>query len=128
MMGGLVFLTFNSFSQHRLEIEITDLRNDKGALMIQLIDIQHKVVCQKKEQVVNRKCTVEMEVPASGKYGVRYFHDENHSGKLETNIVGKPTEGYGFSNNARGKFGPPPFEKWLFDLSGDLKIELKTEY
>ncbi len=29
MMGGLVFLTFNSFSQHRLEIEITDLINIK---------------------------------------------------------------------------------------------------
>jgi len=49
-----------------------------------------------------------------GKYAVRYYHDENMNGNMETNLVGKPTEGYGFSNNIIGKFGPPPFEKWLF--------------
>ncbi len=26
-------------------------------------------------------------------------HDENDNGKLDTNLVGMPVEGYGFSNN-----------------------------
>jgi uncharacterized protein (DUF2141 family) len=50
------------------------------------------------------------------------------NGKMETNLVGKPTEGYGFSNNVTGKFGPPPFEKWLFEINGDKKILLKPTY
>jgi len=44
------------------------------------------------------------------------------------NIIGKPTEGYGFSNNVTGKFGLPPFESWLFELASDKKIILKTVY
>jgi len=44
---------------------------------------------------------------------------------METNMFGKPTEGYGFSNNVTGRFGPPPFEKWLFDLNQDKTIVLK---
>jgi len=50
------------------------------------------------------------------------------NGKMEKNLVGKPTEGYGFSNNVTGKFGPPAFEKWLFEITGDKKIILKPTY
>ncbi len=32
------------------------------------------------------------------------------NGNLETNRLGIPTEGYGFSNNAYGMFGPKPFK------------------
>jgi len=47
---------------------------------------------------------------------------------METNLVGKPTEGYGFSNNVIGKFGPPQYEKWLFEINSDIKITLKPTY
>ena len=47
---------------------------------------------------------------------------------METNLIGKPTEGYGFSNNVIGKLVLPPFEKWLFELNGDKKIILKPTY
>jgi uncharacterized protein (DUF2141 family) len=50
------------------------------------------------------------------------------NGKMDTNLVGKPTEGYGFSNNVIGKVGPPAFEKWLFEITGDKKIILKPTY
>ena len=48
------------------------------------------------------------------------------NGTMETNLVGKPTEGYGFSNNVTGKFGPPPFEKWLFDINNRQKNHSET--
>ena len=47
---------------------------------------------------------------------------------METNLLVKPTEGYGFSNNVIGKFGPPPFEKWLFEVNENKKIVLKPTY
>jgi len=34
-----------------------------------------------------------------GSYAVMITHDENGNGKLDTNVVGMPLEGYGFSNN-----------------------------
>ena len=36
-----------------------------------------------------------------GRYGVLVLHDENDNGKLDTNLLGIPREGYGFSNNPR---------------------------
>jgi uncharacterized protein (DUF2141 family) len=63
-----------------------------------------------------------------GKYAVRFYHDENLNQVMETNMVGKPTEGYGFSNNVTGKLSMPPFEKWLFSLNEDTTIVLKTVY
>ncbi|AWH26783.1 DUF2141 domain-containing protein [Stenotrophomonas sp. YAU14D1_LEIMI4_1] len=38
------------------------------------------------------------DLPA-GSYAVLLTHDENDNGKLDTNLVGMPVEGYGFSNN-----------------------------
>jgi uncharacterized protein (DUF2141 family) len=34
-----------------------------------------------------------------GSYAVMITHDENGNGKLDTNLMGMPLEGYGFSNN-----------------------------
>lgn len=34
-----------------------------------------------------------------GSYAVMITHDENGNGKMDTNVVGMPLEGYGFSNN-----------------------------
>ncbi|MYE01735.1 MAG: DUF2141 domain-containing protein, partial [Alphaproteobacteria bacterium] len=44
---------------------------------------------------------------APGEYAIAAFHDEDRDGDLDTNLLGMPTEGYGFSNEARGAFGPP---------------------
>lgn len=45
-----------------------------------------------------------------GDYAVAAFHDADGDGELATNILGMPTEGYGFSNGARGFMGPPRFD------------------
>jgi Uncharacterized protein conserved in bacteria len=42
--------------------------------------------------------------------------------------LGIPKEGYGFSNNASGMFGPRPFKEWLFDIKEDKKIAVKIRY
>lgn len=51
-----------------------------------------------------------------GEYAVSAFHDLNANDKLDRNFVGKPKEPYGFSNNARGMFGPPEFDEARFRL------------
>lgn len=63
-----------------------------------------------------------------GSYNIKAFHDENGNNKLDTNFWGIPTESYGFSNNADGQFGPPPFSKTTFTInSPELVIEIDND-
>ena len=67
--------------------------------------------------------TVIMEDLPSGKYAVSAFVDSNRNDRHDKNALGMPTEIYGFSNNARGKFGPPEFSKAEFEL-GETPVSL----
>jgi uncharacterized protein (DUF2141 family) len=53
---------------------------------------------------------------APGRYAVAVFHDADSNGELTLWPVGLPREAYGFSRNARGRFGPPAFDAAAFDL------------
>ncbi len=63
-----------------------------------------------------------------GEYAIAVFHDENLNNKLDRHALGYPLEAYGFSNNARGKFGPPKYDAATFQLGEEtvkLTISLK---
>lgn len=49
------------------------------------------------------------DIPA-GTWAVLAYQDENGNGELDRNFIGIPKEPYGFSRDARSKFGPPGFE------------------
>ncbi|MDI1327632.1 MAG: DUF2141 domain-containing protein [Brevundimonas sp.] len=53
---------------------------------------------------------------APGRYAVAVFHDTDGNGRLSTWPIGLPKEAYGFSRNARSRFGPPAFDAAAFDL------------
>lgn len=60
-----------------------------------------------------------------GTYAVAVYHDENDNGEMDKNFLGIPTEDYGFSNNARGTFGPPGFDQAKFQLeSSEITVEI----
>lgn len=63
-----------------------------------------------------------------GEYAIKCYHDENGNGEMDKNFLGIPSEDYGFSNNARGSFGPPDYEdaKFLFSANNQV-IELTIE-
>ena len=124
----LICISKSASSQFRLDIEILDLRNNNGNIMLQLFDSNQNVLTQVKSIIKDNKSSFSVPNLTLGKYAVRYYHDENMNGKMETNLLVKPTEGYGFSNNVIGKFGPPPFEKWLFEVNENKKIVLKPTY
>jgi uncharacterized protein (DUF2141 family) len=58
-----------------------------------------------------------------GTYALAVIHDENRNGQLDTNRLGIPKEGYGFSNDAKGFFGAPSFSAAKFEYDGQ-KLEL----
>lgn len=52
-----------------------------------------------------------------GLYAIALFHDSNDDAILDRNILGIPTERFGFSGGARAVTGPPSYESaaFLFD-------------
>jgi uncharacterized protein (DUF2141 family) len=64
-----------------------------------------------------------------GRYALAVVHDENMNGKLDTNHLGIPTEGYGFSNDVKGLLGPPSFAAASFAYDGrNLELTIRLEY
>ncbi len=62
-----------------------------------------------------------------GHYAISAFQDSNGNSELDKNGFGRPKEKYGFSNNARGRFGPPKYRECRFEVSDAsvLEIELR---
>jgi uncharacterized protein (DUF2141 family) len=62
-----------------------------------------------------------------GTYALVVIHDENRNGKLDTNWMGVPTEGYGFSSGAKATLSVPSFSDASLRYDGgtlDLRISL----
>ena len=60
-------------------------------------------------------------VPA-GSWAVLAYQDENANDELDRNFVGIPKENYGFSREARSKFGPPGFDDAAIEVSGETTV------
>ena len=64
-----------------------------------------------------------------GTYAMAVIHDANMNGKLDTNLLGIPTEGYGFSNDAKGLLGAPSFSAASFQYDGrNLDLTMSLHY
>lgn len=53
-----------------------------------------------------------------GRYAIALLHDENNNGKADRALMMMPTEGFGFSRDAKVRMGPPKFEDAAFDVAG----------
>jgi uncharacterized protein (DUF2141 family) len=60
-----------------------------------------------------------------GDYAISVFHDRNGNGKMDANLVGLPTERYGFSNDASAMMGPPAYEAARFSVKSDTRIVIR---
>lgn len=113
---------------YKLNIKINGLKNNNGQVVMELKDALENTIKRNTRYIDNNQCNILIDSIATGKYTFLYFHDENKNNKLDTNILGIPKEGYGFSNNASGKYGPPPIEKRIFNISEDKSMDLKPFY
>lgn len=117
------FILFGSqalFSQHKLTIAISPLKNSKGLIHVELKDENEKMIDGYQVDISDNSCILVIENLKPGRYSFQYIHDENSNKELDTNLIGMPKEGFGYSNNAKGKFGPPDFEDTIFEIKGDL--------
>ena len=66
-----------------------------------------------------------------GTYGIALFHDLNGNEELDRNLLGAPSEPFGFSNNPTIGFSAPKFEEFKFEFDGEpmeFSIILKGGY
>ncbi len=115
-------------AQSILTVEIVNLENNIGVVIVDLMDKDEESVMDLTSEIKDNKCTLIFKDLKNGQYAIRYFHDENKNEELDTNFIGIPKEGFGFSNDAIGKFGPKDFSEWLFEVSGDTSLTMTTKY
>jgi uncharacterized protein (DUF2141 family) len=118
----------------RLTVRADGLRNDGGVVFVAVFDSQRgfddkKPVRGERARPANRSAVIVFEDLPAGRYVVSFIHDENENKKLDTNFLGIPTEGFGFSRNAMGTFGPPGFDDAAVNLPpGASAIAIRARY
>jgi uncharacterized protein (DUF2141 family) len=111
-----------------LEIEIENVRSEKGKIFFQLLDANQKVLKEIVADIENHRCKILLSGLKPGDYAFRYFHDENNNQKMDRNILGVPREGFGFSNDPANLIGEPSFDKWIFQINGHTSKTTVIKY
>ena len=142
MVTVLLFSPWVNFPQDQdsasasdsLFVLITGCKNDQGNIKIALCNSENNYTSGTEAFrgdslfIRNRQAEIVFRNIPYGEYGIKIFHDENNDGRLSTGFLGIPVEVYGFSNNARGRFGPPGWSavKFKFETPADsMVINLK---
>jgi uncharacterized protein (DUF2141 family) len=88
-----------------LTVTISDIREAKGSLMVSVVNSDAAwnnaaaPIAVKKVPAAQGEVKLQFKDLAPGTYAVQVMHDENENQKLDSNFLGIPIEGYGFSNN-----------------------------
>jgi uncharacterized protein (DUF2141 family) len=104
-----------------IQIEVSGISSKKGEILAALFSSEKgfpndasKAYKTAKATPANGKAIIFFNQIPEGKYAIALFHDTNGDGKLNTNILGIPKEGYGVSKNVRNLFSAPGFEESSF--------------
>ena len=129
----LLFAGSSMPEQNDLVVIVQGLKNDDGSVMVGLFDndddFLERPVTGKVASIVSGTAEVVFGNLKPGKYGISVIHDENDNGKLDSNSIGIPKEGFAFGNNAMGMFGPPSFRKASITVGqGPVKQTLTMRY
>ncbi|MFO1250774.1 MAG: DUF2141 domain-containing protein [Inhella sp.] len=114
-----------------LELTVTGLNRTEGHVLVAVYDqaelwLKGKPLRSARAKVEGTEITLQLDdLPEGAVLALSVVHDLNDNKRLDMNVIGMPTEPYGFSNNAAGNFGPPSFEAAKFVLSVSAKHQIK---
>ena len=127
----LLFLTFIllffGVKTHKLSIHISGISKIKGSLFIAVFRATDDFPVFGKQfkgivkEVEGKSQNYNFDDLPEGEYALAIYQDENRNKILDKNLLGIPTEIYGFSNNARRTFSAPSFHEAKFKLNKDLQ-------
>lgn len=119
-------------AQSRLEVIINEVKDNTGTIILGLFSdeatfLKKPIIGKTVKATPGRIVVVFDNVPV-GTYAVSIIHDSNENGELDSNLFGIPKEGFGFSNDAMGTFGPPSFDKAKLVVSSMTVATVKMRY
>ena len=127
----LIFLTFillfSGVKTHKLSIHISGISKIKGSLFIAIFRATDDFPVFGKQfkgivkEVEGKSQNYNFDNLPEGEYALAIYQDVNRNKILDKNLLGIPTEIYGFSNNARRNFSAPSFQEAKFKLNKDLQ-------
>ena len=118
----ILLITNTIFAQGKIELTVNNVIIDGGDIRIAIynnddsfLKTPFKVaIIKPNSKVVN---IVIPNLP-EGVYAISLYQDENTNEDLDMGMFG-PKEPYGFSNNAKGKFGPAKFADAKFEVTSN---------
>ena len=133
------FLATRSASAGELVVVIRGVPSAEGELQVELYGAQQRATFPYADRGVvaetrvdartlpapERLATVTFPDLAPGSYAVSVIHDANGNGDIDLNAFGIPTESWGFSNDARGTFGPPSFDAAAVRVGADAPARIE---
>jgi uncharacterized protein (DUF2141 family) len=122
-------------ARESIKVRVTNVNNKKGEVMLALFsspkgfpyETSYAIQKQKGNAV---KGIIELsftDIPP-GTYAIALFHDTNSDGKLNTNFLGIPKEGYGVSNNTYNTFSAPGYKESSFSHSDRTELTIQMKY
>ena len=134
-----LLLIFSSFlpAEEGIKVTVTNLHSNDGYVLISLFkdgegypDDPAKAIRKAKLAIKDKKAWILFTGLPAGSYAIAILHDENDDQKMNKTGLGLPKEGYGFSNNVMGAFGPPSYSRASFRHSPNVltKVGIKTRY
>ena len=60
-------------AQYSLRVEINNLENNKGVVIVDLLDKNEETVMDEKSEITNNKCTIIFKDLKAGTYAIRCF-------------------------------------------------------
>ncbi len=132
MAIGLAFV--GTVQAADLTVTVRHLRSTQGVVSLALYNSAHGFLEDGAEVRAIDVTPSGTETPVTfkdlppGIYAIAAFHDENASGEFDTNFLGMPEEGYGFSNGAKAVLGPPDFDDAAVPVEAQAATELEMSY
>jgi uncharacterized protein (DUF2141 family) len=126
----LIFLVATSLFAGELTVNIQNLKSNHGTIQVALWNTHNgfptDYTTSYDTQIIeaNKTSTAIFRDLRPGTYAIAAFHDKNNDEQLNTNAIGAPIEGFGFSNNPKIYFGPPSFKKARFTIKATAKKNL----
>jgi len=102
-----------------IEVKVQGVTGGKGKVLVAVCDkatFLKDCKYSASAPALQGETTVTVRDVPAGTWAVLSYQDANDNGKLDRNVLGIPKENYGFSRDARGRFGPPSFEDAAFVL------------
>ena len=126
-IAAAAFAVSTSAAAAPLEVTLGNVEGTQGMLMLAVYDAAGyrtkaiRAVAQPAASPVFRFADL-----PEGEYAVAAFHDRNDNGKLDTNLMGVPTEPYGFSRRGAATMGAPTWDDAKFPLpAGGARIDVQ---